>query len=841
MNSPLNIEASHTTYKNFGINPDFISIPKLAIQRGKTGLYEANHDFGVLGIENNFYSLNRITFIRRAETQISGVQHPLEMQVYGNDRKNNKIILSILFSKSEHQNPILMKYGIGTNRLQRLEKAPDGSNIKARLTSAFSLEDFVGHTKEFLTFKGSTTEYPCKEATWIVMYKSIPISENQAKEFPLTIRYQAKQPLGSQTIYQNIKPGLKSLKLPTYKSGRQRIFTNIIEEGSRPVLNFKPRFVAKQKRMAAIIKAEKEELKQDATKKKNLKKKKALDKKKAHKKAKAAKKKKAKKTAQKKAKKKASAKKATVGGHKFKQKPYRMPKMHKFNHKNTSLVSNLFNNFEIYYPETGHKWGFIPTSAVYPWELSVRKHDDDKKFITTKKVKMPQSPVKEYHYIPLFYGRTLNNFKLDDGRYAYIPYLVLVKNSLANLSMPTSQVSIVNPSSNSPQDIVLQRLNKNYLRRQKKKGSKRLSKGTSALDIIKANQRDTSISHNVKPGSKSATAAAQRVRTRDLIAPEQATEKNGMSHEEFVYQQKLRIKEQERKLKHLMHKINRNTRRMERKSLVLPGAKKMPLNGGYNIAVARPPSQANAEIDRLKSVLNGGNKSKGFVPALNSASTMYPLMNAKPGQIPHEAVLVNKRLPEDSVILKIMPPTAPAIDSKYIVYFYAPAGYSSRWGKKVYVPNYLLVSKEFGISVRTNDPYPHVIPVVQTKEGKWAQASVKKRKSGRVSMSYRKIVVDSSIIKLPRTETGMFVDQDDFNLMIWKRNRPAQSQTILAKKNKDIIVKMLQKLGSKVGTTLHDNTKTERHRFRLKKKKPTVQNHGEKTVVIKPYHRRRHH
>ena len=73
MNAPLNIEASDLTYENFGVNTDFISIPKLAIQKGKTGLYEANHDFGVLGIGSNFYSLNRVTFIRKAETTITGI------------------------------------------------------------------------------------------------------------------------------------------------------------------------------------------------------------------------------------------------------------------------------------------------------------------------------------------------------------------------------------------------------------------------------------------------------------------------------------------------------------------------------------------------------------------------------------------------------------------------------------------------------------------------------------------------------------------------------------------------------------------------------------------------
>lgn len=114
------------------------------------------------------------------------------MQVYGNDRNNRKIVLSILFSQSAHENPILLKYGIGTNRLGKLEKVADGANVKARLASAFSLQDLIGDSKDYIKFKGSTTEYPCSEAIWLVLYKAIPISENQAKEFPLSLRYQAK-------------------------------------------------------------------------------------------------------------------------------------------------------------------------------------------------------------------------------------------------------------------------------------------------------------------------------------------------------------------------------------------------------------------------------------------------------------------------------------------------------------------------------------------------------------------------------------------------------------------------------------------------------------------------
>lgn len=121
----------------------------------------------------------------------------------------------------------------------------------------------------------------------------------------------------------------------------------------------------------------------------------------------------------------------------------------------------------------------------------MRRGEKDKAFFDDAKVKFPDSQVKNYHYTPLFYGKTRGNSKMDDGRYAYVPYLVLVGKEVTGLEMPTSQLTILNPSSGETQNIVIQRLNKNLL-----KNSPNDAKPVSALDIINASKASTSVSKN---------------------------------------------------------------------------------------------------------------------------------------------------------------------------------------------------------------------------------------------------------------------------------------------------------------------------------------------------------
>jgi hypothetical protein len=135
---------------------------------------------------------------------------------------------------------------------------------------------------------------------------------------------------------------------------------------------------------------------------------------------------------------KSSESKITKKAQKVAQKPYTLPKrvIPKITKPGPKPI--LFANFEIYYPKLGQDWGIVPSDAVYPWELKIRRTEKDKAFFDDSKVKFPDSPVKNYHYTPLYYGRTKGNQKLENGRYAYVPYLVLVAKEIASLDMPTS-------------------------------------------------------------------------------------------------------------------------------------------------------------------------------------------------------------------------------------------------------------------------------------------------------------------------------------------------------------------------------------------------------------------
>jgi hypothetical protein len=155
----------------------------------------------------------------------------------------------------------LLKLGIGSGILKKLDNAKENLKTKARLLGSFSLDDFIKGNKHFLKFQGSTTEYPCGQGTWLVLYDTIPISENQLIEFPQVLRYSSKSAEASQQIFQNISPELKFDKLPVPSVSSSRIFTNEIVESRKLEVNFKPNFIAHDSRMTEIIQAEKEEIK----------------------------------------------------------------------------------------------------------------------------------------------------------------------------------------------------------------------------------------------------------------------------------------------------------------------------------------------------------------------------------------------------------------------------------------------------------------------------------------------------------------------------------------------------------------------------------------------------
>ena len=760
MDGPLNIESSKIKFSPFSAHLDLITTERFTIKKRSTGVYEANHDFGVVSLGDDFYSLNRLIFIRKSETAIDSVNQDLEMQIYGNSRLNKKLVLSVLFKLSKHKNPNLLKLGIGNGALGSLLNHDGTSSVSKTIEKSFNLRDFIGKTRKYLKYEGSTTEYPCHQATWLIPYKTIGISKDQLKEFPAMLRYPAKQATKDQQIFQNVDKDLKELKLPHVSSGRERIFMNVVLESQPLRINFEPQFMNHDKIMKSVLKSKySKEINEETGEIREAKKRESQYRKHHKGRSKSSRHRKG-----------SSRKKGSFDD--------------KSNRKNLNM---LFNRFEIYFPKMGKHWGLIPNEAIYPWEISAREHDSDKRIFKRKDLDVP-SPKSGYHYISLFYSRTSSKFKMDDGRFVYIPYLVLVKSTINPMRFPTTSLTIWDPSTKSEKKIKIHRLTKAEMNN----GGK-IERRVSAQDIINRSKQMTSLANNMKGGSRAIGVAQQEVKP---VLPTF----NGLSQKEIMLREKMILEHKQNLIKKMIKKISKNDRKIRQKFVdVLPDNKKMPDTGGYDIFVEKDRTPAQKQIKRLRSLLSGIEETGAqFIPAITTATTVFPMMSCKPGEYPFNAVLVNQKLPKNAVVLKMLPPIAPAVDSKYILYFYVPVDYKTRWGQKVYVPNYILVPQEFGIPLNSKKMYPLHLPAVLAVKGSWANARIERVKEGRIGLSYRKIVMDSSVLKLPKKESGRFLAQGDFNLMMWSNNKPHRSIRERVRENRGKIVEMLKELGSKV-------------------------------------------
>lgn len=60
---------------------------------------------------------------------------------------------------------------------------------------------------------------------------------------------------------------------------------------------------------------------------------------------------------------------------------------------------------------------------------------------------------------------------------------------------------------------------------------------------------------------------------------------------------------------------------------------------------------------------------------------------------------------------------------------------------------------------------------MEAEKGNWMESKIKYYDSGKISRQFKEIVIDGSVTTLPSRETGTFIDQGDFNMIIWKNNR----------------------------------------------------------------------
>ena len=281
------------------------------------------------------------------------------------------------------------------------------------------------------------------------------------------------------------------------------------------------------------------------------------------------------------------------------------------------------------------------------------------------------------------------------------------------------------------------------------------------------------------------------------------------------------LKKKENEMKDLMSKVMENHRKYSQEQHKLIQGEGMPVDGGYGVHVDTR-THAQKEIEKLNKIIQGDEDTKGFVPAITTATSNYPLTQMKPGQIPEKSVLVFERLPKKSVILKLRPPLAPILGTKYIVLFYSLLPYKSRWGKSVYAPNYLLVPKKFGISVKGRKVLKETIPVFIPVDGKWGKAKKVMYKTGKVALKYEKLCFDRSILRLPKKEKDAFISQKDFNLIIWKTNRPPHDDHLMLKRNQREIYSLLDKLEGKIHAHKKQKKKNENEDKKSEKLKTKI-------------------
>ena len=89
------------------------------------------------------------------------------------------------------------------------------------------------------------------------------------------------------------------------------------------------------------------------------------------------------------------------------------------------------------------------------------------------------------------------------------------------------------------------------------------------------------------------------------------------------------------------------------------------------------------------------------------------------GEYPSDAILPNQKLPLNSVVLKMWHPAAPAIGSKYILFYYGKSGYTTRRGSAVFLPVYILVREGQSMPLNTEEDICKTLRVFKPQNGAW--------------------------------------------------------------------------------------------------------------------------
>jgi len=431
----------------------------------------------------------------------------------------------------------------------------------------------------------------------------------------------------------------------------------------------------------------------------------------------------------------------------------------------------MFSPFKIYEPPAGQPWGTVPQIAIMPWEVKKHLGDKDKMFFLFDKIKVA-SPKKGYKYIPIYYGPT-GSAKLVDKKLVYIPYLVLVPEQQQEMDVPTLGVKVWN--------IELQR--DHFVRIQHNFGGKKAKVDRSLA---------TKIYSKKKPVPKKKKPQPTRWEFYDLHHKKVANETKKMFN--FTEFEKAVAKEVNLLERHNFTKAQR----MKKNQTI-------PMNGGYSEAIyVKPKTENELKIEKLTNLLNEVYEANSVNPKAPFITSTFPLLEVDPGRYPIDGVPVNKPLPNNTIILNVKLPMPPVKDSKYIPLFYGNGNFKTRKGLDVWIPNFVLVPSYFGLPMGADQELPLKIPSYVPRDPYWENYDLKLFDLSEISLTYDKILADKEVLKPPFTETGHYMRQKVFNLMVEGRTKKPRTMKDILKRNNKRIQDMLDQLGKPEarGTTI---------------------------------------
>jgi len=189
--SPINIVSSIARQEKMsGWVPLFSAVPSLEV-------INDGHSIAVVGaslsrdsslFHGKPYALKRLTIKKPSESQINGMQFPLEMQFEHADTEGNALIVSLLFREGVHNE------ALDALDWPHLPKTNGSSHAIASFSPGTLLP--LGANRNFWHYRGSLSSPPCTEgAAWVVVGVHPSIAHSQLATVPISGNTRPVQPM----------------------------------------------------------------------------------------------------------------------------------------------------------------------------------------------------------------------------------------------------------------------------------------------------------------------------------------------------------------------------------------------------------------------------------------------------------------------------------------------------------------------------------------------------------------------------------------------------------------------------------------------------------------------